>query len=784
MFISRLKLRNYCNHEKLDVDFRQGLNGLLGNNGRGKSNVLDALRFAITGESINPGTKAHNLTWGKDKGSVTVEFTVGDTDYVLTRSIEATRASMKFGSQTLNKTSEIEVYLTGLLGTPMRALLDNVFIPQGKIDAILLARPTDRLREFQQSFGLDKAAEACRWLSQEVNAYPVTSGLDRQLESATTSALSAREELDRLRGEVDGKRQRMTELTPAEAVVQRALEASRTAEAIRMADAEVLRTITASKAAFDAYVKAADEARQLDTGLSSVRPQHEAAVVQLKQLEQEFALYQRASVVRSQLAAAQARLTVAAAPTEGAIAKGQAELQAVRDPLARINDILTGRAAAPKLPQHTELEQQLHQATVQVEALQRARAKTDEENELRFRAETAHRHLELVRKGKCPTCGTDFVQDLAAAEAEYQDWHTKSAALANRLNTEHATALTAAQVKQRELQAALEALTAAARQVAESEQARLRKEEAVVVARLELLTKLQTEHDAAKRQVELIEAQMAGAPAEAPDQAKIDQLRQATQLFTQMEANLRDLKVREQLADGQRANIDAAHQNAAAMRERLGQGVEAPTPAELDQAKQQLTELQLLRTAVSELNHQLGVQQALAESRESTARQLREQLAREAKDAAWVEQVRKTRDALHVSALPALMMREYVKILNARMSHYLGIWESPFQMWLDDDMAFQVRFEDGKQLDAGRLSGGQKVFASASFHLAMSDTFARKVGLLVFDEPSVHLDKDNIQHLQQLLIRLKEQSQHSGRQILIVDHQASLMQFIDHKIEV
>jgi DNA repair exonuclease SbcCD ATPase subunit len=130
------------------------------------------------------------------------------------------------------------------------------------------------------------------------------------------------------------------------------------------------------------------------------------------------------------------------------------------------------------------------------------------------------------------------------------------------------------------------------------------------------------------------------------------------------------------------------------------------------------------------------------------------------------------------------MMKEYAARINKRIAHYLQVWEAPFRLYLDDSLSFQARFDTGFELPAARLSGGQKIVASTSFRLAMSDTFAKNVGLLILDEPTNHLDKENVVHLQQLLLKLKQFAGTAQRQIIIVTHEEQLVNFFDHTIQL
>ena len=101
------------------------------------------------------------------------------------------------------------------------------------------------------------------------------------------------------------------------------------------------------------------------------------------------------------------------------------------------------------------------------------------------------------------------------------------------------------------------------------------------------------------------------------------------------------------------------------------------------------------------------------QTRESEANRFADQVRREAKDQAWVETIRRVRDTLHPSKLPALVMQEYAKIINGRVDWYLSQWQALFKLWINDDLAFRAwkPDDDGAdaEMDAARLSGGEKI---------------------------------------------------------------------------
>ena len=52
MWLNRLKLRNFRNHEDAEVGFAAGLNIITGPNGAGKTNLLEAAQYALCGRSF------------------------------------------------------------------------------------------------------------------------------------------------------------------------------------------------------------------------------------------------------------------------------------------------------------------------------------------------------------------------------------------------------------------------------------------------------------------------------------------------------------------------------------------------------------------------------------------------------------------------------------------------------------------------------------------------------------------------------------------------------------
>ncbi len=61
MFLSKIALYNFKNHEELAMHFEKKINCLIGNNGVGKTNLLDAIYYLCLTKSYFNNTDLQNI---------------------------------------------------------------------------------------------------------------------------------------------------------------------------------------------------------------------------------------------------------------------------------------------------------------------------------------------------------------------------------------------------------------------------------------------------------------------------------------------------------------------------------------------------------------------------------------------------------------------------------------------------------------------------------------------------------------------------------------------------
>lgn len=150
----------------------------------------------------------------------------------------------------------------------------------------------------------------------------------------------------------------------------------------------------------------------------------------------------------------------------------------------------------------------------------------------------------------------------------------------------------------------------------------------------------------------------------------------------------------------------------------------------------------------------------------------------------WRDRLERARQLLHREQLPNLVAQEFIKALNERLAYYLQLFEVPFLAEIQPDLNVQCTFSGGHLMQAGRLSGGQKVMLGIAFRFAVYDLFVANLGMLILDEPTVYLDDGNIEQVYNLLMKVRSYSKSAGLQLIVVTHDKRLMEIFDKVIEI
>ena len=181
MYINSIELVNYCQHAHRRVYITGNLIAVVGHNGVGKSNLLGALQFALTGEQ--PGkNRADLLSWGAKEGHVVLEFTQDGKPGRIERSVSSNDVTLEYDGTVTSGITNVAREIKARLNMDKDIGRQSVFVRQTEVDAVISSKTDKRDREvaFQRLIGID-AAKVHKYLTDWLYAADKPVNYDFQL---------------------------------------------------------------------------------------------------------------------------------------------------------------------------------------------------------------------------------------------------------------------------------------------------------------------------------------------------------------------------------------------------------------------------------------------------------------------------------------------------------------------------------------------------------------------------------------------------------------------------
>ena len=153
-----LTLHNVCQHLDRVFVFEPGITGIVGRNGSGKSNLLQALFFSLTGKTGDDFTKADLKNWDASTAHTILEFDHDGHRYFLRRNIHNTTVSLSGDAldKTLNGGVANET-MESIMGMSASHAYETCWTPQGSLTSVLTMTHASRIAFFQRLANIRKA---------------------------------------------------------------------------------------------------------------------------------------------------------------------------------------------------------------------------------------------------------------------------------------------------------------------------------------------------------------------------------------------------------------------------------------------------------------------------------------------------------------------------------------------------------------------------------------------------------------------------------------------------
>ena len=162
MILTQLLLSNYKQYRHLELDFREGLVGVIGKNGAGKSTIFEAILYCLFGR--DEGSKAHiRSTFAEDpKATVLLElgFEIGEIHYKVRREFRGKAMSVnaeffKNSELVAKGVSAVNEELVKVLHMEREAFKRSVFSGQKELSELSDTSGEARKKMIRKMLGLD-----------------------------------------------------------------------------------------------------------------------------------------------------------------------------------------------------------------------------------------------------------------------------------------------------------------------------------------------------------------------------------------------------------------------------------------------------------------------------------------------------------------------------------------------------------------------------------------------------------------------------------------------------
>ncbi len=181
--LQSVELENFLSHKNTKLTFDRGVTVFVGQNGAGKSSIIDAITFALFGEHLRKSTKGL-LRRGSNQSYAKVEFSIGNRQFEAVRKIDskgtvgavlhekingesiplAAGERRQFG-ESMTKTIE------DLIGLDFEKLKVASIVQQGELQAIIEADPKKFKELVNAIIGIDKLDIAYESMKKSIDNF-------------------------------------------------------------------------------------------------------------------------------------------------------------------------------------------------------------------------------------------------------------------------------------------------------------------------------------------------------------------------------------------------------------------------------------------------------------------------------------------------------------------------------------------------------------------------------------------------------------------------------------
>ena len=180
--ITSIELVDFLSHSDTKLNFEDGVTIFVGDNGAGKSSIIDAITFSLFGQHTRKSNKGL-IRRGTNQGYAKIKFSIKDKQYETVRKIDSKGSlSATFSETTNNNRVEIAAGERKQFGESMTEQVEKIIgmnfeklkiasiVQQGELNSIINAKPKEFKELLNAIIGIDKldiASESMKKVTKE-----------------------------------------------------------------------------------------------------------------------------------------------------------------------------------------------------------------------------------------------------------------------------------------------------------------------------------------------------------------------------------------------------------------------------------------------------------------------------------------------------------------------------------------------------------------------------------------------------------------------------------------
>ena len=153
MILKELWLKNFRNHADLHIKLKPGVTAIVGDNGSGKSSIIEAIQFLLTGDLFNHAKREDAIKDYVGSGYAVLTFELNGKRGRIERHLDSSKVVLKYGNEDIiKKSTEVKELWDKLLQLNADIIKKVIIARQGDIPQLFSGDQAIREKVFQRIF--------------------------------------------------------------------------------------------------------------------------------------------------------------------------------------------------------------------------------------------------------------------------------------------------------------------------------------------------------------------------------------------------------------------------------------------------------------------------------------------------------------------------------------------------------------------------------------------------------------------------------------------------------